>query len=187
MMGTSSAWSKDNRPSFTHIYICTKTFLFLGDRYGSFYRNCKVKSRKNALGKIGSKIQSKKFKITNPLNASTGVIVYSAIIINIYLLLNDSLIPDDFGNIEYITAIFILGIFCTAIATIIYFQILQTSGATFISIMNYLIPIWAIIFGVIFFKEDAAWHYFIGLVIIIAGIQISQKNGKELKSKPTKI
>ena len=36
-------------------------------------------------------VYGKKFKITNPLNASTGVIVYSAIIINIYLLLNDSL------------------------------------------------------------------------------------------------
>ena len=30
----------------------------------------------------------------------------------------------------------LLGVFCTAIATIIYFQILQTSGASFISIMK---------------------------------------------------
>ena len=127
-------------------------------------------------------VYGKKFKITNPLNASTGVIVYSAVIMNIYLVLDNSLIPDNFGSFQHISAIFILGIFCTAIATIIYFQILQSSGATFISIMNYLIPVWAIVFGVIFFNEDTAWNYFIGLIIIIIGIQLSQNQGKEVKS-----
>jgi len=68
----------------------------------------------------------------------------------------------------------ILGVFCTAFATIIYFQILQSSGATFISIMNYLIPVWAIFFGVIFFNEDVSWNYLVGLIIVILGIQISQ-------------
>ena len=127
-------------------------------------------------------VYGKKFKITNPLNASTGVIVYSAVIMNIYLILDNSLIPNNFGSFEHISAIFVLGIFCTAIATIIYFQILQSSGATFISIMNYLIPVWAIVFGVIFFNEDTAWNYFIGLIIIIIGIQLSQNQRKEVKS-----
>ena len=68
-----------------------------------------------------------------------------------------------------------LGIFCTAIATIIYFQILQTSGASFISIMNYLIPMWSILFGVIFFNERLFINYFIGLSFVIIGINISQK------------
>mgnify|MGYP003328169333 CR=1 FL=1 len=66
-----------------------------------------------------------------------------------------------------------------AIATIIYFQILQTSGATFISIMNYLIPVWAIIFGVIFFAEQVTSNYIIGLIVIILGIQLSQTNQKQ--------
>ena len=65
--------------------------------------------------------------------------------------------------------------FCTAIATIIYFQILQTSGASFISIMNYLIPIWAILFGVIFFQEEIFMNYIVGLILVILGINISQK------------
>ena len=69
----------------------------------------------------------------------------------------------------------LLGVFCTAIATIIYFQILQTSGASFISIMNYLIPIWAILFGVIFFQEEIFMNYIVGLILVILGINISQK------------
>ena len=127
-------------------------------------------------------VYGKRFKITNPLNASTGVILYSAVIMSIYIMFNIDLAPHSYGDYKHIVAIVILGVFCTAIATIIYFQILQSSGATFISIMNYLIPVWAILFGVIFFNEDVSWNYLIGLIIVILGIQISQ-----IKRKPNKI
>ena len=129
-------------------------------------------------------VYGKRFKITNPLNASTGVILYSAIIMGIYIMLNFDLTPSSYGNSEHLAAVIILGVFCTAIATIIYFQILQSSGATFISIMNYLIPIWAILFGVIFFEEDVSWNYFLGLIIVIFGIQLSQNTRNHDEFKP---
>tara|TARA_Y100000748_G_scaffold290815_1_gene277777 strand:- start:1574 stop:2488 length:915 start_codon:yes stop_codon:yes gene_type:complete len=132
-------------------------------------------------------VYGKRYKITNPLNASTGVTLYSAMIMTIYLTLNSSLIPTDFGSINHISAVLILGIFCTAIATIIYFQILQSSGATFISMMNYLIPIWAILFGVMFFDEIALWNYFLGLLVVIFGIQLSQNSRNTQKPKTTTI
>ena len=128
-------------------------------------------------------VYGKRFKITNPLSASTGVILYSAIIMGIYIMLNFDLTPSSYGNSEHLAAVIILGVFCTAIATIIYFQILQSSGATFISIMNYLIPVWAILFGVIFFEEDVSWNYFAGLVIVIFGIQLSQNKRNQDESK----
>jgi len=131
-------------------------------------------------------IYGKKYKITNPLHASTGVTLYSALIMIIYLGFNPSIIPVSAGDINYILAVFILGVFCTAIATIIYFQILQSSGATFISMMNYLIPVWAILFGVIFFDEAALWNYFFGLIVIIFGIQLSQ-NGDNVRKPKTRV
>ena len=124
-------------------------------------------------------------KITNPLNASTGVTLYSAIIMIIYLSFNFDMVPKNIGESSHISAVIILGVFCTAIATIIYFQILQSSGATFISIMNYLIPIWAILFGVIFFDEDAMWNYFLGLIVVILGLQLSQNTRNNQKPKTT--
>jgi drug/metabolite transporter (DMT)-like permease len=126
-------------------------------------------------------VYGKRFKITNPLNASTGVILYSAVIMSIYIMLSFDLAPYSYGDYKHITAVVILGVFCTAIATIIYFQILQSSGATFISIMNYLIPVWAILFGVIFFNEDVSWNYLVGLIIVILGIQLSQTKGNHNK------
>ena len=132
-------------------------------------------------------VYGKRFKITDPLNASTGVTLYSAVIMLIYLIFNPNIIPNEFGDMSHLSAVLILGIFCTAIATIIYFQILQSSGATFISMMNYLIPVWAILFGVIFFNENTVWNYFIGLLIIIFGIQLSQNKENPRKPKTTVI
>ena len=121
----------------------------------------------------------KKYKITDPLNASMGTILFSAIIMLAYLFSSESNISINFYEIHF-SSLLLLGVFCTAIATIIYFQILQTSGASFISIMNYLIPVWAIIFGVLFYNEKIVWNYLLGFFIIILGIHISQINNKKI-------
>lgn len=125
-----------------------------------------------------SAVYGKKNKVTGPLNASTGTIFYSAVIMLIFLFSFDA--PSE-SEISYphLISILMLGIFCTAVATIIYFQILQTSGASFISIMNYLIPIWSIFFGVIFLNEDIFLNYLIGLLIVVYGIKLSQGDFKK--------
>lgn len=120
-------------------------------------------------------VYGKRYKNTDALNASTGTILFSAIIMFIYLYFFVS-IDESFVMVFKSWSIILLGVFCTAVATILYFQILQTSGASFLSIMNYLIPAWAIVFGVIFFNEKILWNYFFGLLIIILGIKISQKD-----------
>jgi len=122
-----------------------------------------------------SAVYGKKYKITNPINASAGTILYSAIIMLLYLSAFDSQITHQI-SVPHIVSVLVLGIFCTAIATIIYFQILQSSGASFISIMNYLIPVWSILFGVVFLNEGIFINYLMGLLVIIYGITLSQKN-----------
>ena len=121
----------------------------------------------------------KKYKITDPLNASMGTILFAAVIMLIYLFSYEPNISINFYEIHF-SSLLLLGIFCTAIATIIYFQILQTSGASFISIMNYLIPVWAIVFGVLFYNEKIVWNYLLGLFIIVLGIHISQTKSKAI-------
>ena len=126
-----------------------------------------------------SAVYGKKYKITNPINASAGTILYSAIIMLLYLSAFDSQITHQI-SVPHIISVVVLGIFCTAIATIIYFQILQSSGASFISIMNYLIPVWSILFGVVFLNEGIFINYLMGLLVIIYGITLSQKNREKV-------
>ena len=117
-------------------------------------------------------IYGKKYKMTDPVSASTGTILFATFFMIIYLLFLDASNPN-LSELMLNTNILLLGILCTAIATIIYFQILQTSGASFLSIMNFLIPLWAILFGILILDDAFSWNYILGLVVILLGIKLA--------------
>ena len=117
-------------------------------------------------------IYGKKYKMTDPVSASTGTILFATFFMTIYLLFIDNSNPN-LSELMLNTNILLLGILCTAIATIIYFQILQTSGASFLSIMNFLIPLWAILFGILILDDAFSWNYILGLAVILLGIKLA--------------
>jgi drug/metabolite transporter (DMT)-like permease len=117
-------------------------------------------------------IYGKKYKTTDPVSASTGTILFATFFMLIYLIfIDESNVSIPILLVNY--NILLLGILCTAIATIIYFQILQTAGASFLSIMNFLIPLWAILFGILILNDAFSWNYIFGLIIILAGIKLA--------------
>lgn len=71
-------------------------------------------------------------------------------------------------------SIILLGIFPTALATVIYFSIIARVGPSFLSQINYLIPIWAVIIGILFLNEKIGVNALIALMIILFGIAIAQ-------------
>ena len=117
-------------------------------------------------------IYGKKYKITDPLSASTGTILFATFFMTIYLIFIDQSKPS-YSNLLLDTNILLLGVLCTAIATVIYFQILQSEGASFISMMNFLIPLWAILFGIIILNDQFSWNYILGLLVILFGIKLA--------------
>ena len=117
-------------------------------------------------------IYGKKYKMTDPVSASTGTILFATFFMLIYLIfIDESNVSIPMLLVNY--NILLLGILCTAIATIIYFQILQTAGASFLSIMNFLIPLWAILFGILILNDDFSWNYIFGILIILSGIKLA--------------
>lgn len=117
-------------------------------------------------------IYGKKYKITDPLSASTGTILFATFFMTIYLIFIDQSKPS-YSILLLDMNILLLGVLCTAIATVIYFQILQSEGASFISMMNFLIPLWAILFGIIILNDQFSWNYILGLLVILFGIKLA--------------
>ena len=117
-------------------------------------------------------IYGKKYKITDPLSASTGTILFATFFMTIYLIFIDQSKPS-YSSLLLDINILLLGVLCTAIATVIYFQILQSEGASFISMMNFLIPLWAILFGIIILNDQFSWNYILGLLVILFGIKLA--------------
>ena len=77
--------------------------------------------------------------------------------------------------------IFILGVLGTAIALVLFNQLVKLTSPVFTSFVTYIIPIVAVIWGVLDGENLLLGHY-IGMATIIAGVFVANKKSK-VKSK----
>lgn len=66
-----------------------------------------------------------------------------------------------------------LAIFGTAIAFIVYYHIVDSSSATHLSMITYLVPIFGIFLGVVFLNEKIGWTAYIGCLFILLGVMVA--------------
>ncbi|MFT3979755.1 MAG: DMT family transporter [Ferruginibacter sp.] len=66
----------------------------------------------------------------------------------------------------------ILGIFGTAIATILFYMLLKRAGSVFASMVTYGIPIVALFWGVVY-GEEVGWKQFLGMAVILLGVYVA--------------
>src|SRR5438874_7551353 len=67
-----------------------------------------------------------------------------------------------------------LGLLPTAIATLLMYRLVRDAGVTFIAYSNYLVPVYALIFGAVTLGEELTWNVGAGLAFILAGIAVSR-------------
>ena len=77
-----------------------------------------------------------------------------------------------------------LGIFSTGLAAIVFFRLVDKAGATFVSLTNYLVPVFAAAAGFLIFDEELKFRVLMGLVLILAGIAVSEWRGKLKEQAP---
>ena len=70
---------------------------------------------------------------------------------------------------------FILGNLSTGIATFVWFKIVDLEGPIFMSMVNYLIPVWALILGIYLLDESLNFAIIIGMALILSGIWLIQR------------
>ena len=73
-----------------------------------------------------------------------------------------------------ISAIVLIGLCGTALTTVILLIVLRRAGPSFLSTVNFQIPIWAMLFGFVFLGENIPARAPIALAIIFAGVALSQ-------------
>ena len=110
---------------------------------------------------------------TDFLAAATGTLLVSAILVLPLTIAVDApwtLTP----SVSSVAAIVWLGVGPTAVATILYFRLISSAGPTFMSLVNYLSPAIAVFLGVTLLGEQPGVNAYLGLVLILTGIAISQ-------------
>ena len=67
-----------------------------------------------------------------------------------------------------------LAVFPTAIATILLTILVRRAGPPFLSLVNYQVPVWAVIIGALVLDEALPGHFLIALTVILTGLFIAQ-------------
>lgn len=109
-------------------------------------------------------------------------LIAAIMIVSTILMLPVSMIWDHPWTItpdkNAIYSMIILGIAQTAAATLLMFVIVERQGASFFSQINFLVPIFGVIWGILLLKEQITNNAYISLMLIMIGIVIArQGNG----------
>ncbi|MDA8752592.1 DMT family transporter [Halieaceae bacterium] len=118
-------------------------------------------------------VYTKRLPQIDTLVVATGSLVVGALMLAPVALLVErpwQLAP----GLDAWLAVIALGIFATGLATWVYFRVVSDCGPGFLSIINYMIPAVAFAAGVLFLSEPASWLQLVGLLVICAGIALSQ-------------
>jgi drug/metabolite transporter (DMT)-like permease len=71
----------------------------------------------------------------------------------------------------------ILGIFGTAVASVIFYMLIKRAGAVFSSMVTYGIPFVAIMWGIVY-GEEIGWKQVVSLIIILLGVYVANRRVK---------
>jgi len=78
------------------------------------------------------------------------------------------------GDARPTIAIILLGFIPTALAALIRVATIRSAGAIFMTLVNYQVPLWSMVFGVIVLSEVLPLRFFVALGLILIGLAISQ-------------
>ena len=71
-------------------------------------------------------------------------------------------------------AVLYLGVFPTALATVLLVFVVQSAGPSFMSLVNYQVPVWAVILGLVVLGEELPPQFLGALGLILLGLAVSQ-------------
>ncbi len=119
----------------------------------------------------------------DPIARAAGVLIVASVIAVPIALINDApwtLTPD----IGSVLALLVLGLFPTALATLILFFVIMRAGATFVALNNYLNPVLGVLWGYLFAREIPTVQTYAGLCLILGGMIFTQLKLSRFMVKP---
>lgn len=114
--------------------------------------------------------------------ASGGLLAGTAIMLPIAVIFED--LPQ-LKTGATLSALVYLGLGATALATLLLVRVIQTAGPSFMSLVNYQVPVWSVIFGVTLLGETIPGNFLLALALILAGLALSQAGQRRFGRYPS--
>lgn len=79
-------------------------------------------------------------------------------------------------GLDSLGSILALGCLGTGVAYVLNFNVVRLAGAQTASTVTYIVPIFAVVFGVALLSEPLTWHEPVGGLLILAGVTLSSQS-----------
>ena len=112
----------------------------------------------------------------SPVTLSACQLLAAAVMLALALAVTGARMPH-FTAVSF-AAIAVLGIIGTGIAYVLNYQIITSEGATVASTVTYLLPVVALILGVIVLGESVTGVVLAGIAVVLAGVALMRHRGK---------
>ncbi len=103
--------------------------------------------------------------------SALGLTIGGAILIPAMLLIEG---PPGWSGAQAGWAILFLGLVPTGLAALLRVLVIRSAGSTFMTLVNYQVPVWSMVFGALVLSEALPWRFFVALALILLGLAVSQ-------------
>jgi drug/metabolite transporter (DMT)-like permease len=87
-------------------------------------------------------------------------------------------------RLDALLAVGALGLFGTGVAYLIYYLLIQRAKASQLSLVTYLLPVTALVYGSLFLHEQITGFAIVGFALIVAGILLVNRANQAAASQP---
>lgn len=124
----------------------------------------------------------KTFEGVAPLSLAAGQQIAAAILLIPFTLVNLPKTTSTFTLIP-ILAVLALALFCTAVAYLLYFYLIENVGPTKTLSVTFLIPVFGMIWGVLILNEKITMGMLVGFIVILVSVFLISDIKLPIKSK----
>ncbi len=119
-----------------------------------------------------STIYARRLGAGDPVKRAAGMLIVASVLAAPAALIDLPSVAAP--SLASVAALIVLGLLATGFATLLYFRLVQGPGPTFLSFVNYLVPVWAVTAGALLLDESLSPTVFLGLALILSGIGLSE-------------
>lgn len=77
-------------------------------------------------------------------------------------------------GVHALGALLFLGVISTAAMNVLRVLVIRSAGPTFMTLVNYQVPVWSVVLGAVILNEPLPHSLLIALILILGGVAISQ-------------
>lgn len=131
---------------------------------------------------VGAQLSKKHLSKLSVIETSFFTLAISTIISFLIMILTTPESLPVFLNTKTLMPLLGLGALGSGVAYILYYFLVKEGSPEFASLVTYLVPISAIIWGALLLNEDIHLSMIVGLLVIFAGVYISTLKSKQKSS-----